>query len=61
MKDEERWPLRNIIPFIPAVLLLWVGLMFLSLTTLLTGVTLFVILYELYKIKIKLENSEPWY
>lgn len=52
---------RYFVPFIPALILLLWGVISLTPATILFGLALLAIMYELYKIKIKIENGGPWY
>jgi hypothetical protein len=53
--------IRNGVPFVPALVMLGLGAMVESLPLVLIGSGLVALHYELYKIKIKIENSQPWY
>lgn len=52
---------RNVVPFAPAAAMLGVGAFVESLPLILIGVALAGLHYELYKIKVKIENSQPWW
>ena len=53
--------LKSIIAAIPAVALLVAGICVESIPIVLIGIALASIHYELHKIKVKIENSQPWW
>ena len=52
---------KNVLPFAPAAVMLVFGAMTESTPLVLIGAAFVALHYELYKIKIKIENSQPWY